>query len=228
MLGCPDHGPGSANMKHSLLLLLAAVAGLAAGKIDPALRGPHGAYVEARSATVWGGGCHINAEIVTQERQAIVGYAFEGGTSEGVELSGVRLVAALEAESPLSESGPENGVVWVSGPSSEACAAAVGWALAGLGLEAGSVDVLRGAVDVDHGALLLSVEGHLQVEGDPVPDAACCTMPEARWYVPLDGRVGESRVGMAETCRLVQAEGLTPWSSTGTNSLQFGRFGVER
>ena len=85
-------------MKNSLLLLLAAVAGLAAGKIDPGSAGPQGAYVEARSATVWGGGCHINAEIVTQERRALVGYAFDGGTFHGTAVAGVSLVAALEAD----------------------------------------------------------------------------------------------------------------------------------
>ena len=215
-------------MKHSLLLLLAAVAGLAAGKTDPGPVGPQGAYLEARSATVWGGGCHINAEIVTQERRALVGYAFEGGTFNGTAVAGVNLVAALEAEFPLSEGGPDRAIVWVSGATPEARSAALAWAVGGLGLEGGSYEVVEETVTVDLGALRLSVDGHLLVEGDPVPDAACCTMPEARWYGPLDGRVSDSRVGMAETCRLGRADGLTPWSSTGTNSLQFGRFGSAR
>ncbi len=215
-------------MKHSLLLLLAAVAGLAAAKTDSGPVGPQGAYVEARSATVWGGGCHINAEIVTQERRALVGYAFEGGTFNGTAVAGVNLVVAMEAELPLSESGPDRAIVWGSGATPEARSAAAAWALGGLGLESGSYEVLEETVTVDLGALRFSVDGHLLVEGDPVPDAACCTMPEARWYGPLDGRVSDSRVGMAETCRLGRAEGLTPWSSTGTNSLQFGRFGSAR
>ena len=86
------------------------------------------------------------------------------------------------------------------------------------------------AVELDHGGLAVRVGGLVEVQGDPVPDDACCTMPESRWYLTLDGRVPETRVALGEVCA-VRPEAAShgahePWSSTGSNNLQYGRFGA--
>ena len=192
---------------------------------------PTGTYLEARSATVWGGACHINAEIVTQERHALVCYAFDGGRSEGEDLTGVQVVLALEGGRPLSQAPAQRARAWMSGGSRSQQLAALGWCCAGLGLEPEQVEALPEApVALDLEVLEARVGELVTIEGDPVPDGACCTMPESRWYATLDGRVPASRVALGEACALEPDRGAErshePWSMTGSNNLQYGRFGA--
>lgn len=199
--------------------------------LGPVVELPSGTYLEARSATVWGGACHINAEIVTQERQALVTYAFEGGRHAGEDLQGVRVVLALEGEDPLSQAPAQRGRAWTAGGDVPAQRAALAWCCAGLGLDLGAVTSEHdGPVALDHARLHAQVGELVKLEGDPVPDDACCTMPESRWYPTLDGRVPESRVALGEVCSVRPDAGAPrdhePWALTGSNNLQYGRFGA--
>lgn len=203
----------------------------AAGTRSLAATAPTGTYLEARSATVWGGACHINAEIVTQERHALVCYAFDGGRSAMEDLAGVHVVLALEGARPLSQAPPQRARAWMSGGSTSQQRAALAWCCIGLGLEPEQVEALHEApVALDLEALEARVGELVVIEGDPVPDGACCTMPEARWYATLDGRVPSSRVALGEACTIGPDRGARrgheAWSLTGANNLQYGRFGA--
>jgi len=179
-------------------------------------------YVEARDATVWGGACHVSAQAASGGSRAACAWAFEDA----------RVVLAVEGSHNLqghevfnSGEAPEVRVAaWVDAPDDAAAEAALERALrSAQGLPApSSVERAAVAVSAAEGGFEVSVEGVLRLSGEDVPDGACCTMPESRWYAPLAG-VDSSVVGFAGQCRFEGGGGLGAWSYEGENSVFVAR-----
>lgn len=199
---------------------------------------PSGIYVEVRNATVWGGACHIGSEAVSQGTYAASGWAFDGGSHDGVDLAGVRLVAMVQGSSNLqAEEVFRAGVlptvrsaIWVDASSERAAEAAV--------------ELVRGRVDlgtvtsISRAPVLVArsgdvfcaeVPGVLSVRGEALPDRSCCTMPESLWYSPLATGC-DAVVGNPATCRFsghgAGRTRLSPWAFEGENSAFVGRLGA--
>src|SRR6266511_5387673 len=87
-------------MRRTILAL--ALIGLAA---VPLLAGGggtvNGAYVEARTAEVFTGGCIMNSEAETMGKQAVLAWKVDRGTFNGVTLDGLSVVAALSGDANL-------------------------------------------------------------------------------------------------------------------------------
>src|SRR5580658_8313733 len=62
-----------------------------------------GDYVEARTASVFAGACHYNGELVTTGNDAIMAWNFASGSFNGVDLSGVRAMAAVTSDANLGD-----------------------------------------------------------------------------------------------------------------------------
>src|SRR5687767_3291066 len=62
-----------------------------------------GDYVEVRTASVFAGACHYNGEVVTTGRDALMAWNVTSGKWQGVDLSGVRVMAIVSADANLSE-----------------------------------------------------------------------------------------------------------------------------
>src|SRR6185312_16919690 len=92
-------------MKTILACALLLVAGAAPAVVpQTSTKAPiTGDYVEARTASVFAGACHYNGELVTTGRDAIAAWSFASGTWHGVDLSGVRAVAAISADNNLGQ-----------------------------------------------------------------------------------------------------------------------------
>src|SRR5436309_15383529 len=60
-----------------------------------------GAYVEARTAEVFTGGCIMNSEAETMGRQAVLAWKVDRGSFNGVSLDGLTVVAALPGDRNL-------------------------------------------------------------------------------------------------------------------------------
>lgn len=176
--------------------------------------------------TVWGGACHINSEVVTQGRQAILGWHFEGGAFAGTPLGGARAAACVESGESLHLGHPLRVSLWVDASSRAQADALVGWLRAGPLADA-DLQVTRGPVRFcsDGGALDLEVPGMLELKGTASPDTDCCTMPETSWFRAVDSRSHGIAVGVGDVVRVHGSAGLESWSYNGANSLQFGRFG---
>jgi len=207
---------------------------LGASGVEPEPGSPAGLYVEVRNATVWGGACHIGSEAVSQGELAASGWAFDGGEAGGVGLAGVRVVAVLEGSSNLQaeevfRAGAEPAIrsrLWVDAPSGAAADAAV--ALVRSRVDLGAVTVVRRAgltVARAGDRFTMDVPGALSVEGEAMPDRSCCTMPESRWYSPLDPGC-DAVVGNPHVCRFEGAgsgrDRLAPWAFEGENSAFVG------
>src|SRR3954464_2796177 len=81
--------------------MIAAVAliGLAGSPLAAGGRGTiTGAYVEARTAEVFTGGCIMNAEAGTMGREALLAWKVDQGTCKGVQLDGLSVVAAVAGD----------------------------------------------------------------------------------------------------------------------------------
>src|SRR5262245_34962758 len=82
--------------------LTAVLTGLAVGRLlgapGPAITG---AYVEARTAEVFAGGCIMNGEAGTTGREALLAWKVDRGSFNGVSLNGLSVVAAVSATANL-------------------------------------------------------------------------------------------------------------------------------
>lgn len=203
--------------------------------VSTAFAAPVGLYLEARDATVWGGACHISAQADNGGSHAVMGWSFESGVSGGVELAGVKVIAALEGSGNLAahevfrsgDAAERRSVVWIDAPTEEAASAALTF-VQGLGAlgdvngyEAASLQVARTGDE-----FLLAVPGALEVSGEAMADRSCCTMPESRWYLPLVPST-ESVVGVPAKCRFDgRAVGFGSWTFEDENSAYVARFGA--
>jgi hypothetical protein len=89
-------------MKRAVLTLV--MAGLVAAPLQA--RGAagtsiSGAYVEARTAEVFTGGCIMNGEAATTGREALLVWKVDRGSFDGVALNGLAVVAAIVGDANL-------------------------------------------------------------------------------------------------------------------------------
>ena len=82
------------------MLGFVATAPLPTPKADSTIRGD---YVEARTASVFCGACHYNGELVTSGRDALLAWSISQGSWNGVDLSGVRAMAAISSDQNLGD-----------------------------------------------------------------------------------------------------------------------------
>jgi hypothetical protein len=83
-------------------LVVTALIGLAAAPLLAGGKGTvSGAYVEARTAEVFTGGCIMGSEAETVGKQAVLAWKVDRGTFNGVSLDGLSVVAALSGDRNL-------------------------------------------------------------------------------------------------------------------------------
>jgi hypothetical protein len=83
-------------------LVVAALIALAAAPLVAGGKGTvSGAYVEARTAEVFTGGCIMGSEAETVGKQAVLAWKVDRGTFNGVSLDGLSVVAALSGDRNL-------------------------------------------------------------------------------------------------------------------------------
>ncbi len=161
--------------------------------------------VEVRSASVFAGACHYNGELMTQGNEALLAISVESGSSQGVELGGVCAAALVAGDKNLKLGGEHKSIVYVS----EGASAVQRESIVAL-LKERSHGELGEILAIDSAALTMRAKGdafqvvigdQIALKGVPMPDRACCKMPNMVWYeplVPLKQRV----VGFTEEWRV--------------------------
>src|SRR5215470_11758386 len=99
-------------MKHAIVA--AAFLGLATAPLVAGGKGSvSGAYVEARTAEVFTGGCIMNSEAETMGKQAVLAWKVDHGTFNGIAIDGLSVVAAIAGDKNLgmTEMGGEKPIV---------------------------------------------------------------------------------------------------------------------
>src|SRR2546421_5760712 len=87
-------------MKRAFLVV-AAVAFAASPLVAGGKGSVSGAYVEARTAEVFTGGCVMNSEAVTMGKQAVLAWKVDRGSFNGISIDGLSVVAALSGDRNL-------------------------------------------------------------------------------------------------------------------------------
>jgi hypothetical protein len=83
-------------------VMTAVLTGLVAGSLGARGVSITGAYVEARTAEVFAGGCIVNGEAATTGREALLAWKVDRGSFDGVPLNGLAVVAAVAGDVNLS------------------------------------------------------------------------------------------------------------------------------
>ena len=188
-----------------------------------------GRYVEARTASVFAGACHHNSELVTAGREQVLAWIIEAGAKDGVQLAGVGVVAAVGCTENLEvATAPRKSVIYVDRRASERQRElAVEWVrsqhAAALG-EVLAVEADDVQVDSDGDRYRVVVGDKVALEGNAMPDRACCSQPFNVWYAPaekLEGRL----VGCSKQFSCSEPRLGVRWTREGANDAFLGRFG---
>jgi hypothetical protein len=210
------------------LIALAASPLLAGGKGTV-----NGAYVEARTAEVFTGGCIMNSEAETMGRQAVLAWKVDRGSFNGVSIDGLTIVAALSGDRNLGmvEMGGAKPTVRSAmfvderaNPVQQIALVAMANELS-KGLVGDIVQVTPapiqfvdrgGEIQVSAGQLALDVSKHLTHE------PTCGAM---QWFHPL-ASVDQAAVGLATEHAFSGSALGTKWSDPNRRSAFFGTFSV--
>jgi len=86
-------------------ILTAGVMGLllAAGTVGSARADIQGDYLEVRSADVFAGACYANSEVGMMGKEAMLAWKVKAGSWNGVDLSGLGVVAVVKANATLGD-----------------------------------------------------------------------------------------------------------------------------
>jgi hypothetical protein len=188
-----------------------------------------GDYVEVRTASVFAGACHYNGEVVTTGRDAMMAWNVTSGKWQGVDLSGVRVMAIISASANLGESNiARQTEIIIDSLASRTQALAMMNALrekyaASLGE---IVEVRTAPISFEHnGRTYAVVTSEAAINVEAMPNDLCCKMPNLVWYTPLVG-LENRKVGYTSRALYSGKTVGEPWSRSGENSAFYGTFSL--
>ena len=190
-----------------------------------------GAYVEARTAEVFTGGCIMNSEAETMGRQAVLAWKVDRGSFDGIALDGLSVVAALAGDRNLGmpEMGGEIPEVKSALFVDERANAAQRLALVAMvhelshGIVGTIVQVAPAPIAfADHGSEIAVSAPNvtLEVNKHMTHDPTCGAQ---QWFHPLSA-VNEATIGVADQHLFTGSVLGTKWSDPNKRSAFFGTF----
>jgi hypothetical protein len=190
-----------------------------------------GAYVEARTAEVFTGGCIMNSEAETVGRQAVLAWKVDRGTFNGIAIDGLSVVAALAGDRNLgmTEMGGDKPIVRSAVFVDARANAAQQLALVAManelsnGLVGTIVQVTPAPIQFsDHGSEIQVSAGPatLDVNKHMTHDPTCGAM---QWFHPL-ASVDVAAIGVAAQHFFTGSALGTKWSDPNKRSAFFGTF----
>jgi len=186
-----------------------------------------GDYVEARTASVFAGACHYNGELVTTGQEAVAAWSFASGSWEGVNLTGVRAVAAVASDANLGQLQARKTELVVDSSATDAQLKAIASLLKQqCGQTLGEiVSVRRGSVAFTHidGEYRVTADGFATLSVRPMPNGECCKQPSLVWYTPLSP-TEHRKVGFTQTAAYTAGTVGDAWERAGENSAFYGAF----
>lgn len=186
-----------------------------------------GDYVEVRTASVFAGACHYNGEVVTTGRDALMAWNVTSGKWQGVDLTGVRVLAIVSSDANLAETSlARQSEVIIDSSASRTQALAITNALkekyaASLGK---IVEVRTAPITFERsGRTYAVVTNEAAINVEAMPNDLCCKMPNLVWYAPLVG-LENRKVGYTSKALYSGKVVGEPWSRSGENSAFYGNF----
>jgi hypothetical protein len=213
-------------------IVAAALIGLAASPLAAGGKSTvTGAYVEARTAEVFTGGCIMNSEAETMGKQAVLAWKVDRGTFNGIAIDGLSVVAAVSGDRNLgmTEMGGEKPIVRSAIYVDQRANAAQQLALVAManelskGIVGTIVQVTSAPIQfADHGSEIQVTAGpaSLDVNKHLTHDPTCGAM---QWFHPL-ATVDDAAVGVASQHVFTGSALGTKWSDPNKRSAFFGTF----
>jgi len=189
--------------------------------------GVKGDYVEVRTASVFAGACHYNGEVTTTGRDALMAWSVTSGSWDGVDLKGMRAIAAISADDNLSNpQAVRRSELIIDKAASHAQAVAMVSAI-----KTRYADVLGQIISVRSAPIEFKHEGktyevssaEAAINVEAMPNDLCCRMPNLVWYSPLVP-VGKSKVGYTTRALYAGHTVGDAWQRAGENSAFYGSF----
>jgi hypothetical protein len=188
-----------------------------------------GDYVEVRTASVFAGACHYNGEVVTTGRDALMAWNVTSGKWQGVDLTGVRVLAIVSSEANLGEANAaRQSEIIIDSSASRTQALAMTNALKEkYGASLGNIVEVRTAPIAFErkGRTYAVVTNEAAINVEAMPNDLCCKMPNLVWYTPLVG-LENRKVGYTSKALYSGKVVGQPWSSSGENSAFYGNFSL--
>ena len=188
-----------------------------------------GDYVEVRTASVFAGACHFNGEVVTTGRDALMAWNVTSGKWQGVDLTGVRVMAIVSADSNLAENSAarRSEIVIDSQASRTQTLAMVNALKEKYAASLGNVVAVRSApISFERsGRTYAVVTNDAAINVEAMPNDLCCKMPNLIWYAPLVG-LENRKVGYTSKALYSGKTVGEPWSRSGENSAFYGSFSL--
>jgi hypothetical protein len=187
-----------------------------------------GDYVEARTASVFAGACHYNGELVTTGDDAVMAWHFETGSWQHVDLTGVRVMAAVSSDENLgvADGARKSEIIVDSSATARQADAAVAAIMARDGRSLGKViSVRRGSIRFERSGREYHVKaaGFAFMDVSGMPNDECCKQPNMVWYSPLV-RLVNRKVGYTSEASYVAGKVGDPWERSDENSAFYGVF----
>jgi hypothetical protein len=218
-------------MRKGFLILAAMVVALTALVFSSqaenvSLRGD---YVEVRTASVFAGACHYNGEVVTTGRDAMMAWNVTSGKWQGVDLSGVRVLAIVSADANLSDgdAARQSEIIIDANASRTQALAMVNALKEKYAASLGNVVEVRSApISFErNGRTYAVVTNEAAINVEAMPNDLCCKMPNLVWYTPLVG-LENRKVGYTAKALYSGKVVGEPWSRSGENSAFYGTFSL--
>ena len=188
-----------------------------------------GDYVEVRTASVFAGACHYNGEVVTTGRDAMMAWNVTSGKWQGVDLTGVRVMAVVSADANLSEgNAARQSEIIIDSQASRAQALAMVNALKQkyAGSLGNVVEVRSAPIRFERNGRTFAVATNdAAINVEAMPNDLCCKMPNLVWYTPLVG-LENRKVGYTSKALYSGKTVGEPWSRSGENSAFYGSFAL--
>ena len=188
-----------------------------------------GDYVEVRTASVFAGACHYNGEVVTTGRDALMAWNVTSGKWQGVDLTGVRVLAIVSSEANLGEANAarQSEIIIDSGASRTQALAMTNALKEKYAASLGQIVEVRTApITFERkGRTYAVVTNEAAINVEAMPNDLCCKMPNLVWYTPLVG-LENRKVGYTSKALYSGKVVGEPWSRSGENSAFYGTFSL--
>jgi hypothetical protein len=185
-----------------------------------------GDYVEVRTASVFAGACHYNGEVVTTGREAMMAWNVTSGNWEGVDLTGVRVMAIVSSDANLGDkNAARHSEVVIDSPSRSQSLAILNAIKDKYAASLGNIVKVRNAPIkfVREGKTYAVAADDATIDVEAMPNDLCCKMPNLVWYTPLVG-LENRKVGYTTNAVYSGNTVGEQWSRAGENSAFYGSF----
>jgi hypothetical protein len=187
-----------------------------------------GDYVEVRTASVFAGACHYNGEVTTAGREAMMAWNVTSGKWQGVDLSGVRVMAIISSESNLADKdAARQSELIIDSPSRAQSLAVLNAIKANYAGSLGNIVKVRNApiTFVREGKKYAVAADEATMNVEAMPNDLCCKMPNLVWYTPMVG-LENRKVGYTTNASYSGNTVSEQWSRAGENSAFYGSFAL--